>query len=100
MRSEAVRLAGEGGGLLGWEGRILADALSCDDARVGPGYGIATPEAEEAIRIFGRSEGIVLDPVYTGKAAAGMLAWIREGRVPTAHRAVFVHTGGHPALLA
>lgn len=100
MRSEAVRLAGEGGRLLGWEGRILSDALSCDDTRVGPGYGIATPEAEEAIRIFGRSEGIVLDPVYTGKAAAGMLAWIREGRVPSAHRAVFVHTGGHPALLA
>ncbi|MDP2956534.1 MAG: pyridoxal-phosphate dependent enzyme [Longimicrobiales bacterium] len=100
MRSEAVRLAAEGGGLLGWEGRVLADALSCDDTQVGPGYGIATPEAEEAIRIFGRSEGIVLDPVYTGKAAAGLLAWIREGRVPSAHRTVFVHTGGHPALLA
>lgn len=99
MRSEAVRLATEGGALLGWHGPVLADGLSCDDARVGAGYGIPTPEAEEAIGLFGRTQGIALDPVYTGKAAAGMVAWIREGRVPAGDRVVFVHTGGHPALL-
>jgi D-cysteine desulfhydrase len=100
MRSEAVRLATEGGALLGWTGPVLGDGLSCDDARVGPGYGIPTPESEEAILLFGRTEGIALDPVYTGKAAAGMMAWIRERRVPPGERVVFVHTGGHPALLA
>ncbi len=99
MRSEAVRLATEGGALLGWTGSVLEDGLSCDDARVGPGYGIPTPEAEEAILLFGRTQGIALDPVYTGKAAAGMMAWIREGHVPPGDRVVFVHTGGHPALL-
>jgi 1-aminocyclopropane-1-carboxylate deaminase/D-cysteine desulfhydrase-like pyridoxal-dependent ACC family enzyme len=66
---------------------------------VGEGYGIPTPATHEAIALFGRTEGIVLDPVYTGKAAAGLLAWIREGRVRAEDRAVFVHTGGHPALL-
>jgi len=100
MAADAGRLAREGAALLGWEGPILDGILSCDDARVGAGYGMATPEGEEAVALFGAREGIVLDPVYTGKAAAGFLAWLREGRVRAGDRAVFVHTGGHPALLA
>jgi len=43
---------------------------------------------------------MVLDPVYSAKAASGMLAWIRKGSVPPEDRVVFLHTGGHPALLA
>lgn len=99
MAADAARLAREGAALLGWEGEVRQGLLSCDDARIGAGYGIPTPEAEEALALFGRHEGVVLDPVYTGKAAAGLLAWIREGRVAAPDRAVFVHTGGHPALL-
>lgn len=99
MRRDAVALAAEAGALLDWPQAISAERLSCDDTQVGDGYGLPTPAAGEAISLFGRTEGIVLDPVYTGKAAAGMLAWIREGRVPAPDRAVFVHTGGHPALL-
>lgn len=99
MRAETVRLAAEGAALLGWERSISTESLSCDDGQVGEGYGIPTPATHEAIALFGRTEGIVLDPVYTGKAAAGLLAWIREGRVRAEDRAVFVHTGGHPALL-
>lgn len=100
MAVEATRLAGEGAALLGWRGALLEEILVCDDARVGGGYGVPTPEGREAIDLFGRLEGTVLDPVYTGKAAAGLLAWVREGRIPATDRAVFVHTGGHPALLA
>lgn len=99
MRTDAVRLAAEGGALLAWPGSVPEDRLSCDDTQVGEGYGIPTPATLEAIGLFGRAEGIVLDPVYTGKAASGLLAWIRAGRVPAGDRAVFVHTGGHPALL-
>lgn len=99
MRAETERLAAEGGALLGWGGTISTGHLSCDDVQVGEGYGIPTPATHEAIALFGRTEGIVLDPVYTGKAAAGLLAWIEEGRVATVDRTVFVHTGGHPALL-
>lgn len=99
MHEETVRLAAEAGALLGWSGRVRSDALSCDDARVGPGYGIPTEATWEAIHLFARTQGIVLDPVYTGKAAAGMIAWIRDGAVPAEDRVVFVHTGGHPALL-
>jgi 1-aminocyclopropane-1-carboxylate deaminase/D-cysteine desulfhydrase-like pyridoxal-dependent ACC family enzyme len=99
MRREAVRLATAGAALLGWEDAVSDEGLHCDDTQVGEGYGIATPEAQEAIAMFGRSQGIVLDPVYTGKAAAGMVDWIRSERVGRGDRVVFLHTGGHPALL-
>ena len=100
LRRDAVRLATEGGAFLGWSGRLLSDFLSCDDTQVGEGYGIPTLASEEATHLLGTTQGVVLDPFYTAKAMAGMLAWIRSGRVPTGDRAVFVHTGGHPALLA
>ncbi|NJD18888.1 MAG: pyridoxal-phosphate dependent enzyme, partial [Gemmatimonadetes bacterium] len=100
MRRDAVSLAADAGVLLGWNGRLLADAMSCDHTQVGEGYGIPTPASDEATRLFATKAGMVLDPFYTAKAAAGMLAWIRAGRVPAGDRVVFVHTGGHPALLA
>ena len=100
MRAEALRLMRGGAALLEWAGPFRDDCLECDDTQVGAGYGIVTPAATEAIDLFGRTQGIVLDPVYTGKAAAGMVAWVREGRVGPDDRVVFVHTGGHPALLA
>jgi 1-aminocyclopropane-1-carboxylate deaminase/D-cysteine desulfhydrase-like pyridoxal-dependent ACC family enzyme len=99
MRSDALRLAGEGADLLGFTGPLIEDALETDDSEVGEGYGIPTEASGEAIELFGKLEGIVLDPVYTGKAAAGMLAHIRSGTVDPSDRVVFVHTGGHPALL-
>ncbi len=100
LRRDSVRLATEGGALLGWKERVLTDILSCDDTQVGEGYGIPTPASDEATRLLGTTQGVVLDPFYTAKAMAGMLAWIRSGRVPAGDRVVFVHTGGHPALLA
>ncbi len=67
---------------------------------VGSGYGEMTAECAEAIRIFAETEGIFLDPVYTGKAGAGLIAHIREGRLTVDDTVVFVHTGGIPALFA
>lgn len=67
---------------------------------IGPGYGIPTPEGLDAIMAFARREGILLDPIYTGKAAAGLLDHIRRGIVPQGATVVFVHTGGQPALFA
>jgi 1-aminocyclopropane-1-carboxylate deaminase/D-cysteine desulfhydrase-like pyridoxal-dependent ACC family enzyme len=100
MRVEALRLAREGAGLLGFQGEIREGALAAADEFVGRGYGYPTPASEEALDLFGRTEGVVLDPVYTAKAASGMIAWIRKGSVPSEDRVVFLHTGGHPALLA
>lgn len=99
MRTEALRLARAGGALLDWDGRLTDIPLECDDTQVGGGYGVVTPACREAIDLFGRTQGIVLDPVYTGKAAAGLVAAMRRGKIPPGDRVVFVHTGGHPALL-
>jgi D-cysteine desulfhydrase len=71
-----------------------------DHDRFGPGYGGATDECREALRLAARLEGLVLDPVYTGKAMAGLIAGVESGRIPTDARVVFLHTGGMPALFA
>lgn len=100
LRTDTVRLASDGAGLLGWEGPLNEGALAVADEFVGRGYGVPTPASDEALELFGHTEGVVLDPVYTAKAAAGLISWIRSGSVPTSDRVVFVHTGGHPALFA
>ncbi len=66
--------------------------------QVGAGYGAPTPAAREAIYLAARSEGIVLDPVYSAKALAGLIADRRCGRLAADRTTVFVHTGGLPAL--
>lgn len=78
--------------------RDVAAATLVTDAFVGPGYGKPTRAAEEATALFGARAGVILDPVYTGKAAAGLIAWVREGKVPPGAHVIFLHTGGHPAL--
>lgn len=79
--------------------------VSEEDVRIvhehaGRAYAAPTPEATEAIRSLARTEGIFLDPVYTGKAMAGLIALCRSGVIGKGERAVFVHTGGTPALFA
>ncbi|WP_166825975.1 D-cysteine desulfhydrase family protein [Brevibacterium limosum] len=66
----------------------------------GTGYALPTPEMVEAVRLFASTEGILLDPVYTGKAAAGLIHLIRIGRFSSDDTVVFVHSGGVPGLYA
>ncbi len=68
--------------------------IEIDDARRGSGYGVPTPESIEAMTLMARTEGIVLDPVYTAKAMAGMIAAVREGHFDPGQSVVFWHTGG------
>jgi D-cysteine desulfhydrase len=70
-----------------------------DHDRIGDGYGAPTPGCREALDLCARHEGLLLDPVYSGKGMAGLVAAIREGRAPADGRIVFVATGGLPALL-
>ena len=68
---------------------------------VGPkGYGHPSPEGLEAFRLMARTEGILLDPIYTAKAAAGMIDLVRKGQFGTGDMIVFVHTGGTPLLFS
>ena len=71
-----------------------------DHERFGTGYGELNDETVEAIELTARLEGIVLDPVYTGKAMAGLIAAVRDGRFTADETVVFWHTGGAPALFA
>lgn len=64
-----------------------------------PGYGLPTPEPVEAFALAARSEGLLLDPVHTGKAMAGLIPLIRKGNIP-GRRVLFWCTGGAPGLFA
>jgi len=73
--------------------------LHVDDNYVGEGYAVPTSESKEAARLFADTEGILLDPVYTSKAAAGLLAYCRARRFKETDRVLFWHTGGVLTLL-
>ena len=75
-------------------------AVEIDDRFVGGGYGIPTPESHEALEMVARREGIVLDPVYTAKAMAGLIARIRAREFGSNDTVLFWHTGGTPGLFA
>jgi D-cysteine desulfhydrase len=81
---------------------LPAPVGSCqlDGERIGDGYGAPSAEARRALDLAARLEGLVLDPVYTGKAMAGLIAAVGDGRIGTTGSIVFVHTGGMPALFA
>jgi 1-aminocyclopropane-1-carboxylate deaminase/D-cysteine desulfhydrase-like pyridoxal-dependent ACC family enzyme len=64
----------------------------------GPGYAAVTPSTVAAIRVLAEAEGVILDPVYTGKAFAGLLDLVRRGRFSHEEEIVFLHTGGLPAI--
>ena len=70
----------------------------CFDEYVGPGYSLPTPQMAEAVRMLARLEGILMDPVYTGKAMAGLIDLVRKGYFKKEENILFVHTGGSPAL--
>ena len=70
------------------------------DEYIGASYGALTSACNEAIGLVARTEGVILDPVYSGKAMAGLIALIRKGVIKRNETVVFLHTGGHPALFA
>jgi D-cysteine desulfhydrase family pyridoxal phosphate-dependent enzyme len=75
--------------------------VQVDHDRFGDGYGEPTDSCREALLMAARLEGLVLDPVYSGKAMAGLIAAVRGGRIDqTSLHVVFVHTGGMPALFS
>jgi len=94
------KLAQEVAALLGIPGGIPRQAITALGDWVGPGYSLPTPEMVEAVRLLAQVEGILLDPVYTGKAMAGLLALVRGGTFARGQNVLFVHTGGAPALYA
>ncbi|MFH8773649.1 pyridoxal-phosphate dependent enzyme [Streptomyces sp. NPDC085866] len=78
--------------------KVAADRLRVRRDQVGSGYAALTGPVAEALRLAARTEGIILDPTYTGRALAGLAAAVREGDVRPGEKTVFVHTGGLPGL--
>lgn len=72
----------------------------CFDQYVGPGYSLPTDDMVEAVKLFASTEAILLDPVYSGKAAAGLIDQVRKGAFAKGSNVLFLHTGGSPALYA
>ncbi len=79
---------------------VRRDDVVADSGFVGAGYGIPTDAMVEAVRMTAEKEAILLDPVYSGKAMAGLFALIRSGRFKKGENVVFVHTGGMVGLFA
>ncbi len=100
QESKVQALANATSRLSGATRDIPADEITVRDEFVGPGYSLPTPEMTAAIHTFARTEGILLDPVYTGKTAAGLIAMVREGAFACDSNVLFIHTGGSPAIYA
>lgn len=81
-------------------GDFPAENILVDDGYVGEGYGVPAASTIEAVMTAARMEGLLLDPVYSGKGFAGMIGLIREGFFKAGENVVFLHTGGAQALFA
>ncbi len=99
--SETIaEIANAGAQLAQLETRFRPEEILVNDSYCSAGYGVMTPAEKEAILLFARREAILLDPVYTGRAAAGLLDLIRQGFFKSSEKVLFWHTGGTPALFA
>lgn len=83
---------------VGIENPVPKDAVLCFGDYVGPGYSQPTDSMVEAVRMLAETEAILMDPVYTGKAMAGLIDLVRQGFFDKGEKVLFVHTGGSPAL--
>ncbi|MEM8856879.1 MAG: D-cysteine desulfhydrase [Chloroflexota bacterium] len=91
-------LANEAAELLGIHGGVPRDVFNIYDDYVGDGYSLPTDGMIEAVQLFAQHECILLDPVYTGKTAAGLVDLVRKGHFDPNDNVLFLHTGGSPAL--
>jgi len=100
LRETVAFLANQAAERLGVSQRLKADDVMANDDYLGGGYGVMGAAEIEAIRLFAGQEGLLLDPVYTGRAAAGMIDLARKGFFHPGETLLFWHTGGTPALFA
>ena len=100
LYSRVSQLAVELNQMTGGKQQINPETILINDEYVGGGYGVLNEQDIEAIQLFASVEGILLDPVYTGRAAAGLIDLIRTGFFKKEDKVLFWHTGGTPGLFA
>lgn len=99
-RERIGRIAREASELIGHPIELSPKDILVREEYIGTGYGLVTPDCAEAIRLVARTEGLFLDPTYTGKGMSGLIGEIRSGRIGKDELVVFLHTGGEPGLFA
>ncbi len=100
LKTRISALASDASEKLGKRTNFTPDDVLATDQYCKAGYGVLTGAEREAVRLFARTEGLLLDPVYTGRAAAGLIDLIRKGFFKKDETILFWHTGGQPALFA
>ncbi len=100
LQEKVAALSGETSEKVGRRIEFQADEVLVNADYCGAGYGVLTSAEREAIRLFASLEGLLIDPVYTGRAAAGLINLIRKGFFNRTDTVLFWHTGGTPALFA
>ena len=100
IKKIASELAKDVTELIGNAKYIAKEDILVNDDYVGEGYAVMGEAEHEAIHLFARHEALLVDPVYTGRAAAGMIDLIRKGFFKNDETVLFWHTGGGPALFA
>jgi 1-aminocyclopropane-1-carboxylate deaminase/D-cysteine desulfhydrase-like pyridoxal-dependent ACC family enzyme len=100
VSANIAKLANEAAELLKLDIIVEPEDVPNTDAYAGKAYGIINRAGCEAIELLARTEGIILDPVYVGKAMSGVIDYIRTGKIKKDQTVVFLHTGGTPALFA
>ncbi len=100
LKLHVSSLASAASELLGERIEFGTDDVMATEAYCQAGYGVLTDAEREAVKLFARYEGLLLDPVYTGRAAAGLIDLIRKGFFKKGETVLFWHTGGQPALFA
>jgi len=100
LKERVAKLATETSTLIGKPIELTPAEILVNADYCAPGYGVLTEREREAIQLFARYEGLLLDPVYTGRAAAGLIDLIRRGFFKKEDTVLFWHTGGQPALFA
>jgi len=98
--TDIARIANATAERLGLDVTFRPEEIHNEDGYVGERYGVMTPECRQAMKLVAKTEGIILDPVYSSKAMAGLIDHIRQKRISENEIVVFLHTGGTPALFA
>jgi len=100
VRADMADIANRAAALLGLPHRLQASDIEANEDYVEPGYGLVSPAGHDALELLARTEGILLDPVYTSKAMAALIDDVRSQRIPAGSVVAFIHTGGTPAVFA
>ncbi|MEK7413912.1 MAG: pyridoxal-phosphate dependent enzyme [Planctomycetota bacterium] len=101
VRAERIaKIAQDAAALIGSSAIVAAKDIVNTSDFGGPEYGVPTPACLEAIAMLGRTEGLVVGPIYTAKGLAGLISHVRTGRIAAGKNVVFIHTGGSPEIFA